>query len=63
MQGLKEEALLTAKEVASYLRLSRQTVCNMAQDGKLPGINVTQAKTRPQWRFRREDVERLVSGR
>ncbi len=55
-----DDMLLTANEVAKRLRLTRQTIANMAATGKLPGINVTGAPTRPQWRFRRGDIERIA---
>jgi len=45
-------ALMTIEEVASYLRLSKDTVYRMAQAGKIPASKVGQ-----QWRFRREDVD------
>lgn len=46
------DALMTIEEVASYLRLSKDTVYRMAQAGKIPASKVGQ-----QWRFRREDVD------
>lgn len=45
-------ALMTLGEVASYLRLSKDTVYRMAQRGRIPA-----SKVGTQWRFRREDVE------
>lgn len=55
------DPLLTTNEVAERLRLTRQTVCNMATDGRLPAVNITGARRRPQWRFRRSDVERIAT--
>ena len=34
------EPLWTAKEVAAYLNVSRQTVYNCTLDGRLPGLRV-----------------------
>jgi excisionase family DNA binding protein len=46
------DALMTIEEVASYFRLSTDTVCRMAQAGKIPA-----SKVATQWRFRKEDVD------
>jgi excisionase family DNA binding protein len=46
------DALMTIEEVASYLRLSKDTVYRMAQAGKIPA-----SKVGTQWRFRQEDVD------
>lgn len=35
-----ESSLLTVKEVASKLRISRQQVCNLCREGKLPHYRV-----------------------
>jgi excisionase family DNA binding protein len=50
--------LLTAAEVAERFRVSVQTVYRWGKDGTLPGA-VTLGGVR---RFRREDVDRLLSG-
>jgi excisionase family DNA binding protein len=52
------DALMTIEEVASYLRLSKDTVYRMAQVGKIPAHKVG-----AQWRFRREDVDRWLEER
>lgn len=44
--------LMTLEEVATYLRLSKDTVYRMAQTGKIPA-----SKVGNQWRFRREEVD------
>ena len=46
------DTLITLDEVATYLRLSKDTVYRMAQSGKIPA-----SKVGTQWRFRRSDVE------
>ena len=49
--------LMTSKEVAVVLRLSRKQVTRLAHDGRIPSIRIT-ATSRP--RFRRSDIERLI---
>ena len=46
------DSLMTLVEVATYLRLSKDTVYRMAQTGKIPA-----SKVGNQWRFRREEVD------
>ena len=46
------EMLMTLVDVATYLRLSKDTVYRMASSGKLPA-----SKVGSQWRFRKEDVD------
>ena len=46
------DAILTLKEVASYLRLAERTVYLYAKQGKLPGIKIGTA-----WRFRRTEID------
>jgi len=55
-QGLPE--LLTAKEVAAYLKLHEVTVVSFARKGKLPGFKVGR-----EWRFRAEDVQAWMEAR
>jgi excisionase family DNA binding protein len=49
--------LLTAREVQKILRVDRITVYRMLNDGRLKGIKVGQ-----QWRFARQELERLTGG-
>lgn len=51
------DAILTVKEVSSYLRLAESTVYKLAQEGKLPG-----RKVGGNWRFSREEIERWLMG-
>lgn len=46
------DSLMTIDEVASYLRLSKDTVYRMVQKGRIPA-----SKVGMQWRFRRSDVD------
>jgi len=62
-QDLKEmPAVMTAREVAAYLRFSKewghQTVMKMARQGKIKGEQFGDL-----WRFSREVVEALMAGR
>ena len=50
---LKKE-ILTVKEVADYLRVSRVTVWRWCQEGVLPASRIGR-----NWRIRRTDVVRL----
>ena len=49
------EKLMTLGEVADYLRLSKDTVYRMANNGKVPA-----AKVGIQWRFRKEDLDQWL---
>lgn len=46
--------ILTAQEVAKYLRIHPYTVKRLARAGKLPGFKVGD-----QWRFKKEDIDLL----
>src|SRR5574341_174349 len=48
----KLSRMLTAAEVASYLRLHVMTVYRMAQLGELPSLRIGQ-----QWRFQRDHID------
>ena len=41
-----EEKIMTTKELASYIKLSEKTIIKMAQNGKLPGVKISN-----KWRF------------
>lgn len=47
-----EDAVMTVKEVSTYLRLAESTVYKLAQEGQLPGRKVGGA-----WRFSRKGIE------
>lgn len=53
----KKPDFLNVEEVADLLRLSNQTVYNMIKDGRLPAY-----KAGREWRFRNEDILRIVGG-
>ena len=50
-----EDRVMTIKEVARYLHISAITAHRLANRGMLPG-----AKIGHQWRFYRENIERMV---
>jgi excisionase family DNA binding protein len=52
-----DEAILTIRGLADYLRIDEKTVYRTAQAGELPGF-----KVRRQWRFRRGPPFRLTMG-
>jgi excisionase family DNA binding protein len=43
--------ILTAREVAAYLRLTETTVCKLAASGELPGFKIGKS-----WRFDRGEI-------
>jgi excisionase family DNA binding protein len=47
--------MLTAAEVASYLRLHVMTIYRMAQGGELPALRIGW-----QWRFQRDQIDRWL---
>ena len=47
--------ILTAQEVATYLRVHPYTVKRLARAGKLPGFKVG-----GQWRFKKHDIDKLI---
>lgn len=49
--------LLTTRQVLEYLKVDRITIYRMLNDGRLKGVKVGQ-----QWRFPRQEVERLLNG-
>lgn len=46
--------ILTAQEVATYLRVHPYTVKRLARAGKLPGFKIG-----GQWRFKKESLEKM----
>lgn len=49
------QSLLTARQVQTMFGVDRSTVYRMAEDGRLPAIKIGR-----QWRFRPEEIERLL---
>ena len=51
----KGQSLLTARQVQTMFGVDRSTVYRMAEDGRLPALKIGR-----QWRFRPEEIERLL---
>ena len=50
-----DDALLSVRDVALYLKLNEQTVYRMAREGKLPATKIGR-----QWRFSGRMIEALI---
>jgi excisionase family DNA binding protein len=50
-----DSSILTADEVADYLKLSKITVYKLAKDGSLPGFRVGGS-----WRFSKSNIEKMM---
>jgi len=55
---MKDQQLMTLKEVAQYLRLSERHARRLLADGSLKGIKIGFV-----WRFRPSDVEAFLKER
>jgi len=49
------EKLITAKELAQFLKLSESTIYKLASNGELPGLKIGDS-----WRFDQQDIERMI---
>ena len=49
------EKLITAKELAQFLKLSESTIYKLASNGELPGLRIGDS-----WRFDQQDIERMI---
>jgi excisionase family DNA binding protein len=49
------EKLLTAKELAQFLKLSESTIYKLASNGEIPGLKIGDS-----WRFEQQDIERMI---
>jgi len=47
--------LLTTKELAEYLKLTKVTIYKYANEGKIPGIKVG-----GRWRFNKDQINKLL---
>ena len=50
-----DSSILTADEVADYLKLSKITVYKLTKDGSLPGFRVGGS-----WRFSKSNIEKMM---
>jgi len=53
---MKDDSLLTIREVAKYLHVVQLTVYRMIKRGELPAVKVGRV-----WRIRRQDVENYLN--
>ena len=51
----EQEDVLTIKELAVYLKISKSTLYKLAQEGRLPGQKVGK-----HWRFRKATIDRWL---
>ena len=49
--------ILTAQELADYLKLNEVTVYKYAKEGILPGYKIGK-----QWRFNKDEISKLIKG-
>ena len=49
--------ILTAQELADYLKLNEVTVYKYAKEGILPGYKIGK-----QWRFNKDEINKLIKG-
>jgi excisionase family DNA binding protein len=49
------EKLITAKELAQFLKLSESTIYKLASNGEIPGLKIGDS-----WRFDQQDIESLI---
>ncbi len=52
------ENIVTAKELAGFLKLTKATIYKLASSGKLPGVKIGDS-----WRFDMDEVIRLFLGK
>ncbi|MBS3908379.1 MAG: helix-turn-helix domain-containing protein [Actinobacteria bacterium] len=48
--------IMTAKQLAEYLQMSRITVCRLAREKKLPGLKIGKA-----WRFPKALIDKYIA--
>ena len=53
---VNKEEVLTAEEVAEYLRIHPYTLRRLARAGKLPGFKIG-----GQWRFNKEEMQKWMT--
>jgi excisionase family DNA binding protein len=53
---MPDNEVMTAKDVAEYLKLKERTVNNLAMKGKLPAVKIGR-----QWRFRKSQIDALFA--
>jgi excisionase family DNA binding protein len=54
-EEVTNDPVMTAKEVAQYLRLTEATIYRLAKEGDIPGAKVGRV-----WRFKRSLIEKWL---
>ncbi len=49
--------IMTTREVAKYLKLHEITICKLAKEGKIPGVQIGRM-----WRFDKGTIDKWISG-
>jgi excisionase family DNA binding protein len=49
--------IMTAKELATYLRLHKVTICKYASEGRIPATRIG-----PIWRFDKDAIDEWIAG-
>ncbi len=62
-EGIVGEGLLTAEEVARLLRIKPATVYDAAAAGRIPCVRLWKGKRKALLRFKRSEIEKLISDR
>ena len=55
MQTEMQTDIITIREVADYLKLTKKTAYRLVAEGKIPGFKVGGS-----WRFRRSEIEKWI---
>ena len=55
MQTEMQADIITIREVADYLKLTKKTAYRLVAEGKIPGFKVGGS-----WRFRRSEIEKWI---
>ncbi len=53
---MKEDQIMTLKEVANYLKLAEKTAYRLVAEGKIPGFKVGGS-----WRFKQSDIKKWIN--
>ena len=54
---MPEDEVLTAKELAQYLKLPESTVRQLVREGRIPGVKVGRS-----WRFHKAAIDTWLAG-
>lgn len=57
------ERMLTVREVARYLRISKTEAYKLIRTKRLKAYKLTPESTRSEWRIKREDIQNYLEGK